>query len=127
MVRLPVAIMAGVLAFGAFAPQPALADWRYRGHGGHGHYHPRHYNNNGAAVLGGALLGLGVGAALGAALVPPAVIYAPPPVVYYPPPPPVYWAPVQRAPIYLVPPPAYAPYYAPAPVYAPQPLDGGWK
>lgn len=114
MVRLPVAIVAGVLAFGAFAPQPALADWRYRGHG----YHHHHRHHGGAAVLGGALLGLGIGAALGAALAPPTVIYAPPPVVYYePPPPPVYWAP-----------PAYVPHYVvPAPSYALPSHDGGWK
>ncbi|WP_209443392.1 hypothetical protein [Falsiroseomonas frigidaquae] len=121
MVKLPAAIFAGVLAFGALASQPALADWRYRGH----HHHRYHYHNNGAAVLGGALLGLGVGAALGAALAPPAVVYAPPPVVYYPPPP-VYWAPVQQAPIYAAPPSAYH-YAPPAPVYSPRSYDGGWK
>ncbi|MDO9498604.1 hypothetical protein [Falsiroseomonas sp.] len=134
MVRLPVAIVASVLAIGAMAPQAALADWRYRGYGHHPHQY-RHYNNSGAAVLGGALLGLGIGAALGAALAPPAVIYAPPPVVYYPPPPvvyyqppPAYWAPVGRAQIYAAPPPYYDQHYAsPAPVYAPPPHDGGWK
>lgn len=110
MTRFHAAIAACVLAFGAVATQPALADWRYRGHR---QYH--HYDHGGAAVLGGALLGLGVGAALGAVLAPPPVIYAPPPVFYYPPPPQPYWEPA-----YAAPPPYYAPQYAaPAPDYAP--------
>jgi hypothetical protein len=50
-----------------------------------------HDGGNGAAVLGGALLGLGIGAVVGSALAPPPpVYYAPPPRAYYAPPPPVY-------------------------------------
>ncbi len=48
------------------------------------------------AVIGGALLGLGIGAVIGSAIAqppvyaPPPVYYAPPPT-YYAPPPPVYY------------------------------------
>lgn len=70
---------------------PAEAQWR-RGH---------HYDG---AVVGGALLGLGVGALLAAPY------YARPPVVYAPPP--VYYPPA-----YAYAPPPYA--YAPAPYYRP--------
>jgi hypothetical protein len=66
-----------------------------RGHGGIG--------------VGGVLLGLGIGALVGGAIVssqqpqyaPPPQYYAPPPPVYYAPPPPAYYAP---------PPGAYQPY-----------------
>lgn len=70
---------------------PAEAQWR-RGH---------HY---GGAVVGGALLGLGVGTLLAAPY------YARPPVVYAPPP--AYYPPA-----YAYAPPPYA--YAPAPYYRP--------
>jgi hypothetical protein len=59
-----------------------------RSYGGNG------YNDNSGAVIGGVLLGLGVGALLGGALVaPPPVVYAPPPYYAnpYAPPPPVYY------------------------------------
>jgi hypothetical protein len=63
-------------------------DDRDRGHGG-----------NGGAVVGGALLGLGIGALIGGAIAsappayaaPPPVYYAPPPVYGGPPPPPAYY------------------------------------
>jgi hypothetical protein len=59
------------------APPPA----RYGYHGGYqGGYH-----DNTGAVIGGALLGLGLGAVIGGALAAPPV-YAPPPVYYAPPP-----------------------------------------
>ena len=51
-------------------------------------------NDNSGAVIGGVLLGLGVGALLGGALVaPPPVVYAPPPPYAnpYAPPPPIYY------------------------------------
>lgn len=77
----------------AMSATPAQAQWRH-GWGGPGP----------GAVVGGAILGLGVGALLAAPY------YARPPVVYAPPP--AYY-----------PPPAYAyaprPYYAPYPYYAP--------
>jgi hypothetical protein len=87
------------LATTLVAPLPASAQ-NWHDHGGHydrdrGHdYH----NGNSGAVVGGALLGLGVGALIGGALAssqpayraPPPVYYAPPPPGYYAPPPPVY-------------------------------------
>ena len=83
---------------------PAEAQWR-RDHGyRHGHY----YRGVGpGAIVGGALLGLGVGALLAAPYAaPPPVVYSPPPVVYAPPPPAYYPPPAYAyAPVY--PPPAY--------------------
>jgi hypothetical protein len=81
------------------APLPASAQ-NWHDHGGH-HDHDRgydHHSGNSGAVVGGALLGLGVGALIGGALAssqpayraPPPVYYAPPPPGYYAPPPPVY-------------------------------------
>jgi hypothetical protein len=56
----------------------------------HGYYHG--HRDDGGAVLGGALLGLGVGALVGSALAQPN--YAPPPPVYYAPQPPgAYYGP----------------------------------
>ncbi len=82
-------------------------DERGRGHyeAPRGHYEAergrgddRGHGGDGAAILGGALLGLGVGALLGGAMAPPPAYspppaYVPPPGVYYPPPPPAYYAP----------------------------------
>ena len=79
------------------AAAPAQAQWR-GGYGG-GFRGPGPVG----AVVGGALLGLGVGAVLGAPYYRPPVVYAPPPA-YYPPPPPYAYAP---APYY------YAPRYYP--------------
>jgi len=60
--------------------------------------HPHGYGHNPVgAIVGGALLGLGIGAAVASAVAPP-VYYAPPPVYYAPPP--VYYAP---APVYYAP------------------------
>jgi hypothetical protein len=91
MLRRPVAVIlaasALVATLGA-SVSPAEAQWR-RG----GYYY-------GPAVVGGALLGLGVGALL------TAPYYARPPVVYAPP----YYPPA-----YAYAPPPYA--YAPAPYY----------
>jgi hypothetical protein len=87
----------------AASPLTAEAHW----HGGGGCY------NCGGNFVGGALLGLGVGAVVGGALAPryyapaPPVYYAPPPPVYYAPPPPAYYAP--PPPVYYAPPPGY--YY----------------
>lgn len=94
------ALIAGtVLTTSLVAAAPAEAQWRryggyYRGGYGHGWRGP-----GAGAIVGGALLGLGVGALL------TAPYYAPPPRVVYAPPPPVYPYP------YAYPPPGYyAPY-----------------
>jgi len=75
----------------AGSPLAAEAHWHDGGGG---------YRHGGGNFVGGALLGLGVGAVVGGALAPryyapPPVYYAPPPPVYYAPPPPVYYAPPQ--------------------------------
>ena len=49
--------------------------------------------NDGGAVVGGALLGLGVGAFIGGAIAASQAPYAPPPAVYYAPQQPAYAAP----------------------------------
>ena len=87
----------------ALTPTPAQADG-YRGYGGYyrGGYGYYHRGFGPGAIVGGALLGIGVGALLAAPYVaPPPVVYAPPPA-YYP------------APAYAYAPPAY---YAPPPYY----------
>ena len=63
----------------------------YGGYGYHGGYHGYRggYGYRGGNFVGGALLGLGLGAVVGSALAPP-VVYAPPPPVVYAPPPVVY-------------------------------------
>jgi hypothetical protein len=66
---------------------PAETRW----HGGHsqqsrgGHsYGGNRYHDNSGAIAGGALLGLGLGAMLGGALLaPPPAVYAPTPRYYY--------------------------------------------
>jgi hypothetical protein len=76
----------------------------YRGHGhgpvyrGHGPVYrggppPRgHWGGGPGPFVGGALLGLGVGAVVGSMLAPPPpVVYAPPPPGYYAAPPAVYY------------------------------------
>jgi hypothetical protein len=74
---------------------PQWHGWHsYRGYGNH---------DNSGAIVGGALLGLGVGAATGG------ILLAPPPVVYVPAPPRYY--------NYNYGPPPYAYPYAPPPVY----------
>ncbi len=100
------------------APSTAHAEWRRGGYGygggGYGGYH-HHYRGPGTgAIVGGALLGLGVGALLAAPYIaaPPPVVYAPPPAYYAPPPGYAY------APTYA---PTYAPSYAPPPGYYPAP------
>jgi hypothetical protein len=88
------------------APQPAYAYWRggpgwhggWHGggwHGGYGWHHGWGWHRGWypGAVIGGALLGLGVGAAIASGpyyYAPPPVVYAPPPPVVYAPPPVVY-------------------------------------
>ncbi|MFI4980140.1 MAG: hypothetical protein ACHQIO_07315 [Nevskiales bacterium] len=71
----------------------ASAEERWEHHGGWGGGHDRDrggWGDGGGIGVGGVLLGLGVGAALGAAIARPPVYYAPPPV-YYAPPPVVYY------------------------------------
>jgi 4-amino-4-deoxy-L-arabinose transferase-like glycosyltransferase len=88
---------------GVHRGNPPSAQWHgdQRSYGGYGGYG---YHDNSGAIVGGALLGLGLGALLGGALVaPPPVVYAPPPVPYY---------------YNNGPPPYYAyPYAPPPPVY----------
>src|SRR5579859_5230069 len=93
MIRSSTLRMAAVLALAgavaAPAVTPAFAYERWEHHGGWGGGHERHDWDRGPGVgLGGALLGLGVGAAVGAAIAgsaPPAY-YAAPPAYYAPPP-----------------------------------------
>ncbi len=88
--RMTATIAALAIAAGlSISATPAHAQWR----GGY-------YGSPAGAVVGGALLGLGVGALLAPRYPPPPLVYAPPP--YYPPPPPPY---------------AYARPYYPAPGY----------
>ena len=88
-----------VLAVAALAPAAADAQYYRGGYGGYGHHGYGGYGHRGygggGAFLGGALLGLGVGALAAPRpyYAPPPVYYAPPPVYYAPPPPPVYYAP----------------------------------
>ena len=72
----------------------------YRGgyHGGYVRRDGYGYRGRGGGFVGGALLGLGVGALIGGTVARP---YYPPPPVYYPPPPPA---------VYAAPPGAYYPY-----------------
>ena len=83
----------------AAATVPAMADQPWRRQGGWNGGHERHdwnrgggggWNNGGGMGGGGLILGLGLGAMLGATLAPqpqyygrPPVYYAPPPVIYY--------------------------------------------
>lgn len=96
--RITAALAAIPLAAGlSLASAPAQAQWR--GPGGPGFGPGFHHGGPGAGpIVGGALLGLGVGALLAAPFVaPPPVVYAPPPPAYYPPPyayaPPPYYPP----------------------------------
>jgi hypothetical protein len=112
-------LLVGTVLVGALAAPAAQADWRGRSYGHHHH----HGGYSGGTVAFGALLGLGAGVALGAALAPPQY-YAPPPVYYAPPPvyyapPPVYYLP----PAYLAPPPVR---YEPAPIYPVAPPSSHW-
>ena len=106
--RLAALLAPAVLGGMIVASSAAHADWRHGYGPRYGGYGPRYgggYWRGGpgpGAIVGGALLGLGVGALLAApAYAPPPVVYAPPPAYY---PPPAY---------------AYAPAYAPPPYYAP--------
>ena len=80
-----------VAALLALAPTPAQAQWHRGGGYGYGHggygYGYGHRGYGGGAIVGGALLGLGVGALLAAPYyaAPPPVVYAPPPAYYAPP------------------------------------------
>lgn len=107
-----------ILAAVALAPAAADAQhYRYggghRGYGGGGYgYGPRHFGPG--PLIGGAILGLGLGAAIASApryyepryYAPPTVYYAPPPA-YYAPPPSYYAPPAYYAPPGYYPPPGY--------------------
>jgi len=82
----------------ALAPLAAAAQPYHRDfHHGRPPPHYGGHDGNAGAVIGGALLGLGVGAVLGGALAAGPPVYTPPPVYYappapaYAPPPPVYY------------------------------------
>ena len=90
------AALAASTLVASVAVTPAEAQWR----GGYG-YHYGHRGFGPGAIVGGALLGLGVGALLAAPYVvppPPRVVYAPPPPAYYYPPPYAYAPPAYYAP-----------------------------
>ena len=81
--------LAAALTLPAVTPAAAYERWVHHGgwHGGH-EWHGGGWRGGGPCCgggwgPGGVLLGLGVGAALGAALVAPPAYYAPPPAVYY--------------------------------------------
>jgi hypothetical protein len=106
-----------LLATAMAAPLSLPAAAEDRGHEDRGHYdhrYDRHYGHydyhrgpGPGVVVGGALLGLGVGAVIGSHLMaPPPVVYAPPPAVVYAPPPAVVYAPPPAV-VYAPPPPAY--------------------
>jgi hypothetical protein len=104
MTRLTSVLVAAPLAAGLLAAPAAHAgDWHH--HGGWGHGYERHWDH-GPGPLAGALLGLGIAAAVGGVIASQPYYYAPPPPPYaYAPPPPVVYAP----------PPGYAPGYYPPP------------
>ncbi len=85
----------GLLALAAVLSMPLVAPASAQHWDRRRDEHWRHDDHRGGdaagALLGGALLGLGVGAAIGAATAPPPVYYAPPPAYAAPPPPPVYY------------------------------------
>jgi hypothetical protein len=100
-------LVAAPVAVGLLAAPAAHADWGHRG-GWHGY--ERHHDHRGGIGVAGALVGLGIAAAVGgviAATQAPAY-YAPPPVVYAPPPG-YYPAPAYAAPPGYYAPPPYAP------------------
>jgi hypothetical protein len=82
-------LIAAVAALGLVAAPAANADWHHDWHGDRGHYY--HHDDGGGAAAG-ALIGLGIGALVGGAILasqqpyyaPPPVAYAPPPAYYYP-------------------------------------------
>ncbi len=82
---LALAALLGTSIIGGAAAQRYRHDYRggrdYRG----GHRGEYHHNNTGA-VVGGALLALGLGAVVGGALAAPSPGYGPPPAAYAPPP-----------------------------------------
>ena len=91
--------LTAVFALSAATPTFAAERWQHKGGWGGGH--ARHDwggrggggGGGGGIGVGGVLLGLGVGAALGAAIAAPGPVYAAPPPVYYAPPPVQYGPP----------------------------------
>jgi hypothetical protein len=91
-------VSALALAVATVAPvTPSYAWDRWHHEGGWGGGHPYYNRGCGGCGVAGALLGLGVGVAVGAAIAgsapPPRPVYAPPPPVYYAPPPPAAYPP----------------------------------
>lgn len=103
------AVMTASIAGSAIA-EPHDHGWHHdRWHDGGWHGDRGYYQDNTGAAIGGALLGLGVGALLGSTLAPPPqAYYAPPPQSYYAPPP-VYYPPPPQS-YYAPPPPVYYGY-----------------
>ena len=98
MTEIRIARCLGIFMLGVTLLTPLAASAHPRGPGYRGPppWHDYRHHDNTGAIVGGALLGLGIGAVLGGAVAapPPAVIYAPPPPPpRYPPPPAVYYAP----------------------------------
>ena len=94
-------LIAAPVAVGLLTAPAAHAEWRgHGGWGGHGWHHGR-----GVGPVGGALLGLGIGALVGGAVVASQPQYYAPPPVAYAPPPAYYPAPAYTAG------PSYYPYY----------------
>lgn len=76
--RVMAVILSGAVLLAAPAAQAQHWHRGWHGHRGHG---------AAGAFIGGALVGVGLGALLGSAAAPPPAVYAPPP----PPPPPTYY------------------------------------
>ncbi len=99
-------LIAAPVAVGLLAAPAAHADWHQRGGWGGDAWD---HDQGGGGALAGALVGLGIGALIGGAIVAsqPPYYYAPPPVVYAPPPPYYQAYPPPPPPPYLVAPPNY--------------------
>lgn len=93
---LAVAALVGLGALSLPVTAEAGRGWGGHGHwGGHNHWGGRGYWG-GPGYWGAGLIGLGVGAAIGSALAAP--VYVGPPPAYAPPPPPPAYAPVAYGP-----------------------------
>ncbi len=85
--------IAAPVALGLLAAPAAEAHWRGDGWRGGGYGYGWHHEHDDGGAVAGALLGLGIGALIGGAIVASQPHYAPPAPAYYAPPPPAYYAP----------------------------------